>query len=70
MRVADLIARKRNGGILKDAEIQALIHQFWNDELPDYQMAALAMAIYFNGLNDAELASWTTAMLHSGRVLD
>ena len=70
MRIADLIARKRNGGVLEDSEIQALIRLFWNDDLPDYQMAAMAMAIYFQGLNDAELASWTSAMLHSGRVLD
>lgn len=70
MRVADLIARKRNGGVLTDAEIHFLIGQFWQDELPDYQMSALAMAIYFNGLDDVELASWTAAMLHSGRILD
>ena len=70
MRIADLIARKRNGGVLNDSEIHSLIRQFWNDELPDYQMAALAMAIYFQGLDEGELASWTAAMLHSGRVLD
>lgn len=70
MRIADLIARKRNGGVLNDSEIQAIIRLFWNDDLPDYQMAAMAMAIYFQGLNEAELASWTSAMLHSGQVLD
>lgn len=56
--------------MLTDAEIHFLIGQFWQDELPDYQMSALAMAIYFNGLDDVELASWTAAMLHSGRILD
>lgn len=70
MRIVDLIAKKRNGGVLTSAEISTVIHQFWTDELPDYQMSALAMAIYYQGLNPEELAVWTEAMLHSGRVLD
>ncbi len=70
MRIVDLIAKKRNGGILSDTEISTIIRQFWTDELPDYQMAAMAMAIYYKGLNSTELAVWTEAMLHSGRVLD
>ena len=70
MRIVDLIAKKRNGGTLSDTEIATIIRQFWTDELPDYQMAALAMAIYYKGLNPTELGVWTQAMLHSGRVLD
>ncbi|MGB0645674.1 MAG: thymidine phosphorylase [Bradymonadia bacterium] len=70
MRVVDLIAKKRNGGTLTDREITELINLFWTDKLPDYQMAAMAMAIYYQGLNSEELSVWTKAMLHSGRVLD
>lgn len=70
MRVVDLIAKKRNGGILTAPDIEALIHLFWTDKLPDYQMSAMAMAIYYQGLNSEELSAWTKAMLHSGRVLD
>jgi pyrimidine-nucleoside phosphorylase len=70
LRIVDLIAKKRNGGVLTSAEISTVIRQFWTDELPDYQMSALAMAVYYQGLNSEELAVWTEAMLHSGRVLD
>lgn len=70
MRVVDLIERKRDGGELAPDEIRALIAAYTRDEVPDYQMAALLMAIYLRGLSPAELAAWTDAMLRSGEVLD
>lgn len=70
MRVVDLIEAKRDGQILQAEQIHKLIQAYTADEVPDYQMSALLMAIYLKGLNDEELAAWTEAMLHSGRVLD
>ncbi len=67
---AELIAEKRNGGILSEEEIRFLINGYASGEIPDYQMAALAMAIYFQGLTPDELSPWADAMLHSGRVID
>lgn len=70
MRVAELIARKRDGGRLDDGEIRRLIEGYAKGEVPDYQMSALAMAVFFRGLDPRELAAWTDAMLRSGEVLD
>lgn len=70
MNVVDLIERKRDGGVLSAAEIEWLIRGFTSGAVADYQMAALAMAIFLNGLDHDELAAWTSAMLHSGSVLD
>jgi len=66
----ELIAAKRDGQELGDDEIRWLIDEYAQDRLPAYQMAAMAMAIFFNGLNDRENRTWTDAMLRSGRVLD
>ncbi len=68
--VPDLIRRKRNGDTLKADEIHVLIRRYAEDDIPDYQMAALLMAITFRGLDRNELDVWTDAMLHSGEVLD
>lgn len=65
-----LIERKRDGGRITPAEWRTLMSQYATDEVPDYQMAALAMAIYFNGLDRDEIGALTDAMLHSGAVLD
>lgn len=70
MRIAELILHKRDGGRFSDDEIGALIDAYSRDELPDYQMAALAMAIYFQGLDRQELRAWTQAMIDSGVVLN
>ncbi|MEZ4432217.1 MAG: thymidine phosphorylase [bacterium] len=70
MRVAELIARKRDGERLDDGEIRRLIEGYAKGEVPDYQMSALAMAVFFRGLDPRELAAWTDAMLRSGEVLD
>ena len=68
--IPDIIRRKRNGENLKTDEIRALITQYAAGDIPDYQIAALLMAIYFRGLDKDELNAWTNAMLCSGTVLD
>jgi len=66
LMVPRLIERKRDGGVLTAAEWEALIRGYVDGIVPDYQMAALAMAVIFRGLEDAELVALTRAMLHSG----
>ncbi len=69
MNAALLIARKRDGHALAAEEIGWLIDRYARGHLPDYQMAALAMAIYFQGMNGDETVALARAMLNSGRVL-
>ncbi|MGH8871874.1 MAG: thymidine phosphorylase [Acidimicrobiia bacterium] len=66
----ELIETKRDGGVLSPDAIEWLIQAYTEGEVTDYQMAAMAMAIFHNGLGSDELAAWTTAMLHSGEMLD
>jgi len=66
----ELIHRKRDGGRLSPAEIEWFISAYTAGEIPDYQAAALLMAVFFRGLDADELAAWTRAMLESGEVLD
>ena len=70
VNAVELIQRKRDRGVLTDEEIAWLIQSYTSGAVPDYQMAAMAMAIFLNGLEPAELVEWTRAMLHSGEVLD
>jgi len=63
-----LICRKRDGGVLLPEEIARVVADFTAGTLPDSQMAALCMAIFFRGLSDAETAAFTTALRDSGRV--
>lgn len=70
MRAVDLIRRKRDGGTLAAEEVAWLVRGITTGEVPDYQWSALLMAIVFRGLNDAETAALTRAMLDSGRTLD
>src|SRR5262245_34252832 len=70
MNAAELIRRKRDGGTLTPAEIGAFVDGVTSGAVPDYQAAALLMAIYFRGLDGGELAALTEAMLRSGDVLD
>jgi len=70
MFVVPLIERKRDGAALTPEEWSALIAAYAEAKVPDYQMAAMAMAIFLNGLEPTELVEWTRAMLHSGDVLD
>ncbi len=64
-----LIARKRDGGALADGEIRALIDGAARGTIPDYQLAALLMAIVWRGLTNRELVTWTRAMVDSGERL-
>jgi thymidine phosphorylase len=68
--VVDLIRRKRDGGRLEADEIEWLVDAFAADAVPDYQMSALLMAVFFNGLDRAELGRLTSAMVSSGDRLD
>ena len=70
MRTIDLIHEKRDGGTLSDDAIHVLIDRYTRGDVPDYQMSALLMAVFFRGMSESELTAWTSAMLHSGVVLD
>jgi pyrimidine-nucleoside phosphorylase len=70
MRPLDLIRKKRDGGELSSDEIGFLVHSYTHDEIPDYQMAAWLMAVLIRGMGGSELSALTSAMLHSGEVLD
>ena len=69
MHVPSLIEKKREGHELNDSEIRDFIRGYTDGTIPDYQMSALAMAIYFQGMSSKETASLTQAMLDSGEVL-
>jgi pyrimidine-nucleoside phosphorylase len=68
--VPEMIACKRDGGALRQDEIQWLIRRFTDGSLPDYQMTALAMAIFFRGMAEEEMVALTLAMRDSGSVVD
>ena len=67
--VVDLIRAKREGQALNSDQIAWLIRAYTDDIVADEQMSAMAMAVYFQGLDDAELSAWTTAMIKSGERL-
>lgn len=69
MRVYDLILKKRNGGELKPEEIEFLIRNYLAGNIPDYQMSAWLMAVYFNGMSLTETTDLTRIMLESGTTL-
>lgn len=70
MRTVDLIEKKRDGGELSTAEISYLINGYVSGEIPDYQIAALAMAIYYQGMSIREIHDLTTDMVASGEQYD
>ena len=70
IRAADVIERKRNGEELSDEEISELVLGFTRGDVPDYQMAAWCMAVYFKGLTGRETHALTDAMIRSGETLD
>ncbi|MEY8355083.1 pyrimidine-nucleoside phosphorylase [Lachnospiraceae bacterium 54-53] len=70
MRMYDIIAKKRNGETLAEEEIRAMVDGYVKGEIPDYQMSAMLMAIYFRGMNDTETAVLTDAVAHSGDMVD
>ncbi len=65
-----LIRQKRNGETLSADELRFFVEGVTNQSIPDYQVSAMLMAIYFQGMANDELAVWADAMLHSGEVLD
>jgi pyrimidine-nucleoside phosphorylase len=70
IRPAELIQRKRDGGELTDEELSELILGFTQGEVPDYQLAAFCMAVYFRGLSPRETHALTDAMVQSGETID
>ncbi|MGD6781372.1 pyrimidine-nucleoside phosphorylase [Sutcliffiella horikoshii] len=70
MRMVDLIQKKRDGKELTTEEIQFIVNGFTDGSIPDYQMSAFSMAIFFQGMSDQERADLTMAMVHSGDTID
>jgi pyrimidine-nucleoside phosphorylase len=70
MLMTDIIAKKRDGGVLTREEIDFIISGYTGGSIPDYQMSALLMAMYFRGLDRQETTDLTLAMLHSGETID
>ncbi|MCH5251624.1 MAG: pyrimidine-nucleoside phosphorylase [Lachnospiraceae bacterium] len=69
-RFVDMIHRKRDGLVLEAEEIRGMIQKYTAGEIPDYQMSAMLMAVYFQGMTDEELTTFTLAMRDSGDVVD
>jgi pyrimidine-nucleoside phosphorylase len=70
MLMSELIAKKRDGGKLSKEEIQFMIDGYTRAEIPDYQMSAMLMAMYFRGLDHDETVAMTMSMMHSGDTID
>ncbi|MEN3012675.1 MAG: pyrimidine-nucleoside phosphorylase [Dictyoglomus thermophilum] len=70
MRMVDIIIKKRNGEALSEEEISFIVDGYVKGDIPDYQMSALLMAIYFRGMNLEETINLTRKMAYSGKVLD
>lgn len=70
MRMVDLIQKKKQGGALDPAEINFIIQGYTRGEIPDYQISAFLMAVYFQGMNKAEIAELTLAIVNSGDTVD
>jgi pyrimidine-nucleoside phosphorylase len=70
LRAVDLVQKKRDGGELEPKEIDFFVRGYAKGEIPDYQAAALAMAVFFRGASPAETVALTESMMRSGEVLD
>ncbi|MFC0233844.1 pyrimidine-nucleoside phosphorylase [Vagococcus entomophilus] len=70
MRMVDVISKKRDGQVLSKEEIQFFVTGYTNEQIPDYQASALAMAIFFQGMTAQETADLTLAMVDSGEKID
>ncbi|AZT90779.1 pyrimidine-nucleoside phosphorylase [Caldicellulosiruptor changbaiensis] len=70
MLITEIIRKKRDGFELNKDELEFLINGYINDEIPDYQMAAFLMAVYFRGMSKEELTTFTMLMAQSGEMVD
>jgi len=70
MRTVDLIHRKRDGEELSPEEIATLVDAYNRNEIPDYQMSAFLMAVYFSGMSDREVSALTECIIRSGGLVD
>ena len=70
MRMVDIIIKKRTGNELTKEEIDFVVKNYTENNIPDYQMSSLAMAILFQGMNSEETANLTNAMMYSGDIVD
>src|SRR5262249_57606087 len=70
MRTVDLIHKKRDGGELTTEEISYLVESYNTGEIPDYQISAFMMAVYFAGMTDREVSALTDSIVRSGETVD
>lgn len=70
MRMVDLIEKKRDGHVLTDDEIQFIVTGYTKGEIPDYQMSAFLMAVFYKDMTDEEITTLTLAMANSGEMID
>ena len=70
IRPTELIQCKRDGGELSDSELRELVLGYVRGEIPDYQVSAFLMAVYFRGLSEAETFALTDAMIASGETIE
>ncbi|KAF1301646.1 pyrimidine-nucleoside phosphorylase [Enterococcus sp. JM9B] len=70
MRMVDLIEKKRDGQVLSKEEIDFIVTEYTAGTIPDYQMSALLMAIFYQDMTDEEITNLTLAMAYSGEVID
>jgi len=70
MRASDVIVKKRSGELLSEEEIRFIIQGYVSEEIPDYQISALLMAIFFQGMTPGETGYLTREMIASGETMD
>ena len=70
MRTVDLIHRKRDGEELSSEELQFLVDGYTRGDIPDYQMSAFLMAVFYSNMSDREVSAMTEAMMNSGSIVD
>src|SRR6266536_4354624 len=70
MRTVDLIHRKRDGEELAPEEVVQIVDGYTRSEIPDYQMSAFLMAVFYSGMSDREVSALTDSMVKSGTTLD